>query len=32
MPYEEPLDISAHEAIKFAEDLLRQHLDRPQGQ
>jgi proteasome assembly chaperone (PAC2) family protein len=32
MPYEEPLDISAHEAIKFAEDLLRQHKDRPQGQ
>lgn len=32
MPYEEPLDISAHEAIKFAEEFLRQHKDRPQGQ
>jgi proteasome assembly chaperone (PAC2) family protein len=32
MPYEEPLDISAHDAIRFAEDLLRKHQDRPQGQ
>ncbi|MBI2850949.1 MAG: PAC2 family protein [Chloroflexi bacterium] len=32
MPYQEPLDISANEAIKFAEEFLRQHKDRPHGQ
>lgn len=32
MPYQEPLDISANEAIRLAEELLREHKDRRQGQ
>lgn len=32
MPYPGPLDISAHEAIAFAEELLRENKDRRQGQ
>jgi proteasome assembly chaperone (PAC2) family protein len=29
MPYEEPLDITPNEAIKFAEELLRENKDQP---
>jgi len=32
MPYQEPLDISPNEAIRFAEELLREHKDHQQGQ
>ncbi len=32
MPYLEPLDISAHEAIRLAEEFLRENKDRRQGQ
>lgn len=32
MPYQEPLDISAKEAIRFAEEFLREHKDRRDGQ
>jgi len=32
MPYQEPLGFSSFEAIKFAEELLRQNNDRRQGQ
>jgi len=30
MPYQEPLDISPHEAIRFAEEFLRENKDRRQ--
>ncbi len=30
MPYQEPLDISPHEAVRFAEELLRENDDRRQ--
>ena len=30
MPYEEPFDISANEALKFAEELFRNNRDRNQ--
>ena len=32
MPYPEPLDISPNEAVKFAEEFLRQNQDRRKGQ
>jgi len=30
-PYEEPLDISPAEAVKFAEDLLKENQDKQKG-
>jgi len=32
MPYPEPLDMSGHEAVKFAEEFLRENQDRRKGQ
>ncbi|MFC1953216.1 PAC2 family protein [Chloroflexota bacterium] len=32
MPYQEPLDISPHEAIRFAEEFLRENEDRRKEQ
>jgi proteasome assembly chaperone (PAC2) family protein len=31
MPYEEPLDMSPHEAIRFAEEFLRENNDQRRG-
>ncbi|MFC2014975.1 PAC2 family protein [Chloroflexota bacterium] len=32
MPFQEPLDISPHEAVRFAEEFLRENNDRQQEQ
>ncbi len=32
MPYEAPLDISPNEAIRFAEEFLKENKDHPKGQ
>lgn len=29
LPYQEPMDLSAHDAVRFAEEFLKQNKDRP---